>query len=352
MLFNVFIFECLLGDFDKISINCMTEGLICIPQVQISNGHEQTHHEYHRLSAQLYHLRSLLCLDSDVVENVWSSHNKNDDDVAPPPQVKQTKQTRTKSSTRSTTTQEKQRVDCSLIADDTPKPVRRVKQKAMRKGRLYATEAEPSNTHEVEKKKKRRKSLNEANIVKCLDDLRQSLTILNPYTDTLIIKAIYQLLILLSGTSNKSLTIACQLLSSSRILHQQMLSACTKKLKDQKTDMISKDKSILETTSDMLEKFSDPKLVFEEEQVQYLMSEHIPPDWCVCSLSLSELNNKRFLIVCRLQRSKEPIVMKINLSDKPKLNKKDVVCDLADAFDEGKLSIEVFTQNEMLKLQQ
>lgn len=41
-----------------------------ISKAELTTSFQQTHHEYHRLRAQLYRLRSILCLGEDIVEKV------------------------------------------------------------------------------------------------------------------------------------------------------------------------------------------------------------------------------------------------------------------------------------------
>ena len=62
-----------------------------------------------------------------------------------------------------------------------------------------------------------------------LNDMEKSLIMLNPYTDTLLIKSIYQLISLISGMREKKLTLECQLLHQSRTLHQQILNSISTK---------------------------------------------------------------------------------------------------------------------------
>ena len=200
-----------------------------IMKAELSDSIVQTH-EYHRLSAQLYHLRSLLYLGEDIVEKVWFCQRDESDGMSLNTPLSNCKMvSNTKGDKKNAPITNK--TDCNLITDETPRPVRKVKQKTMRKGRLKVITDETPKINPKSNKKLITHSSNELSIIKCLEDLQKSLAVLSPYTDALIIKAIYQLLILLSGTSNKGLTIACQLLSSSRTLHQQILSSYGKKLR-------------------------------------------------------------------------------------------------------------------------
>lgn len=64
-----------------------------------------------------------------------------------------------------------------------------------------------------------------------LSDLKKVLTVLNSYTDTLIIKSIYQLISFIASYDNKPLAISSQFLSCARTLHQQVLHSVGKKLR-------------------------------------------------------------------------------------------------------------------------
>ena len=66
-------------------------------------------------------------------------------------------------------------------------------------------------------------------------DLKKVLGLLNPYTDTLIIKAIYELVAFMTsstcGDGKTKLALTTQFLASSRTLHQQVLNSIGKKLR-------------------------------------------------------------------------------------------------------------------------
>jgi len=64
-----------------------------------------------------------------------------------------------------------------------------------------------------------------------LEDLKKVLVLLNPFTDTLIIKSIYQLMTFVAASKDPHLALSTQLLASSRTLHQQILNAIGKKLR-------------------------------------------------------------------------------------------------------------------------
>merc|ERR1712224_739823 len=100
----------------------------------------------------------------------------------------------------------KKAMDSNLMTDETPRQGRTRKGRTLKKGRLNALLDDVDVT-----KEKLIKSdpiiCKNFDIDNYLMELKNSLPSLNPYTDSLIIKGIYKLLMIFSGTSNKKLTI-------------------------------------------------------------------------------------------------------------------------------------------------
>lgn len=264
-----------------------------------------TQHEFHRLTAQLYCLRSLLCLGEDIMQKHWYKSKSVESG---------SKTTRECSIAKKDRSQSRNKVE--------KKPTRRAKSQKKVKQEVLSEEEEHEAVFSMHN---------------FIEDLKKALSVLNPYTDTLIIKAIYQILSAISGISDVNLATTSHLLSSARTLHQQIVSSCSKKiqkLKSEKKNGLSESK-ILSTTN-ILEKYSDPEFVFSEEKIQPLIDKYIPEGWCICTLSQSEVNSKKYLMISRVEAFKPAAIVNISLSNCEEQNSagNNVVCDLIAAFND------------------
>ena len=167
-----------------------------------------TKHEYNRLMAQLYCLRSFLCLGQVIIKKQLNHAKFDSIEDHAEVHVKSSKSVRS-------------RKNKTLTKSNT----------STRKGGNRGKAA--SETEEIDSEIPKltiESEENDFNIKVLMNDLHKALSVLNPYTDTLIIKAIYQLISSFTDDAESHLTASTQLLSSARILHQQILSSYGKKL--------------------------------------------------------------------------------------------------------------------------
>ena len=164
-------------------------------------------HDFQRLVAQLYYLRSILYLDSNITDS------KKEPPVADNVSLEEAKPVTRKTrgrgtSQRKTTTRRKKKTE--EVEDDE-----------------ICQQLDGINLEE----KKTNEPLMKINDVHFLEDLKKVLSTLNAYTDTLIIKSIYELISFVTAMKEPELAVCTQFLSSSRTLHQQILNSIGKKLR-------------------------------------------------------------------------------------------------------------------------
>lgn len=190
-----------------------------ISKLEIMKQVENAQHDFQRLMAQLYYLRRMIYLGSDKHKHhssyrkVVAENNELDCDNQSVAKRGKTVQRKTKSrKARNTKTM------CSV------------------KGRANR---DPQSSEEqlvneiqmMDLKDKEIKVKGNPGAQSLLSDLKKVLPVLNSYTDTLIIKSIYQLISLMTSEDNKQLAISSHFLSYARTLHQQVLQSVGKKLR-------------------------------------------------------------------------------------------------------------------------
>ncbi|XP_065666100.1 uncharacterized protein LOC101239166 isoform X3 [Hydra vulgaris] len=304
-----------------------------IKQVQ-SCSLEKIQHEYCRIIAQLYCLRNLLLINESLISSTWKIPVKINNKVYSSQCNGEieciSKQTQSKTKTRASQKNIDYKTDASLntVCEDEVVEKKLTRKLRSSKKCISVKKMKPESNLPVVK--------SSFDISLFLNDMEKSLQILNPYTDTLLIKSIYQLISIISGMQAKKLTLECELLHQSRTLHQQVLNCISTKDRRRKRLNKKHENQSYSTTCSLIEKYSAPDFVFREENLQTLVDEYIPADWIVANLSLSISKAQSFLIISRVAAFKSPAIVKINISssNQEKETERDLICDLAAAFDE------------------
>ncbi|XP_066926084.1 uncharacterized protein [Clytia hemisphaerica] len=313
----------ILGEHNvKGSIDMISNIELLIAKLETDSSLNKTSHDFQRLIAQLYYLRSLL-----HVGKTSDTHKSVPDERPIEPDIPKTITRKTRGRT---TVNTKRKTTRRKIKEEPPE------------------EQVPIEENELtEKIEKLRLSDDKvtcpisANVNESfLEDLKKVLSSLNPYTDTLIIKSIYELVTFMMSTNNPSLATTTQFLASSRTLHQQILNAIGKKLR-KRSDSYQTISSTLEecllSTSCLIEKYSKPSFIFGDENIQMLVDDGIPKGWTICCISMTEVNGQQSLMLSRMQPNTNSAFIKINVGndDSTSSRKRGVVCELASAFDQG-----------------
>ena len=238
---------------------------------------DRSSHDFQRLIAHLYYLRSLLYLESNNNNSAaeqLSLTTVNEDEAPPMKSVPVTRKTRgrtvgtvkTTTAKRKTTRKKADNKDGedaidvqhlnfsddmqqkSTFMDELPKR-KTTRKRTKKQGNNESDALVPAEKNAQQLSDHVHKlSLDEPSLSATpddstpkinksfLEDLKKVLGLLNPYTDTLIIKAIYELVSYMTSSGvldggGTRLPLTTQFLASSRTLHQQVLNSIGKKLR-------------------------------------------------------------------------------------------------------------------------
>ena len=185
---------------------------LLIGKLETDSSLNKASHDFQRLIAHLYYLRSML-----HVGKTGDSHKSVPDERPAEPDIPKTITRKTRGRTTANANRKTTR---RKIKEEPPE------------------EEEPIGNNELTDKIEKLRLSDEKvaspmpNVnASFMEDLKKVLSSLNPYTDTLIIKSIYELVSFMTSTNNPSLATTTQFLASSRTLHQQILNAIGKKLR-------------------------------------------------------------------------------------------------------------------------